>query len=62
MEIVPEAPVNLIAAVLTQQENTLSTFVTLLVTEERRQQEQSQDEKEKSGLKGEVVNETTCKP
>jgi hypothetical protein len=60
--VLPQAPVNLVTAILTQQENTLTTFVTLLVQEEERQQDQARDEKDKAGFKDQVVNETSCKP
>ena len=57
--MLPQAPANLVTAILTEQENTLTTFVTLLVQEEQRQEEQ----KDKNApARDQVVNETSCRP
>lgn len=53
-EILPDAPTGLIAAMLSEQENYLTTFTKLLVEEEEEQA------KEKS--KPSLSDETTCKP
>jgi len=63
-EVLPDAPVSLITSVVSQQDNTLTNFVTLLVKEEQRQEDARQEEqkREDGGVKEVLINDTTCKP
>jgi hypothetical protein len=62
-------PVNIIEGIVTEQQNTVTNFATLLVQEEKvqeaaREQDKSSDGKADivSKIKDPVATDTTCKP